>query len=104
MFDGPGESAGGGGGGEEGGEGNNTKKERARCELRIVSMKRVSLLPSAAEALGVSSAGEQVWEACILLITGRTHQVREEREGERWKVFFFQYRRRRLLKKKLKKN
>ena len=90
MFDEPGSSSAGGGGGARGaggeGEGESEReggRQRARCELRIVSMKRVSLLPSAAEALGVAAGGREVWEACILLITGRTHQVREERRREK---------------------
>jgi len=96
MFDGP--SAEGRGGKEEGrdgeGEDGRERRERARCELRVVSMKRISLLPSAAEALGITAEGEEkeVWEACILLITGRTHQVRREREKKEREAFSFLFR------------
>ena len=61
-------------------------------------MKRVPVLPSAAEALGIArgaacpeEGGEArvvVWEACILLITGRTHQVKRERGLFFSSVFF----------------
>jgi len=68
---------------DDGGNGNDDgkskKRERARCELRIVSFKRIELFSWAARALDFE-AGEdkEVWEACVLLVTGRTHQVTKD--------------------------
>ena len=106
MFEGPseegvGEGEGDGSGSGEGEERRSQRGRRARCELRILSMKKVPLLPSGAEALGVAAAAaeeeggsrkeqqQEVWEACILLITGRTHQVRKREKEESRRSFFF---------------